>query len=71
MAKQPQTRRLGDLFPHLGLVENHQALAELAITRIAPAEGATAGDLVFIARENYLPALAQGQPAAVVVSEGL
>lgn len=63
--------RLGDIFSDLDLLGDCEAHRALEISRIAPAEEARAGDLVFIAQESYLSYLGSKNPAAFVVSDAL
>lgn len=63
--------KLGDLFPDLGLVGDHEKYRALEVSRIASAEAAREGDLVFIAQERLLPALATSRPTAFIVNDSL
>lgn len=63
--------RLGDLFPDLDLLGDNDAYRALELSRIAAAEDAREGDLVFIAQESFLPMLETARPSAFVIGDDL
>jgi UDP-3-O-[3-hydroxymyristoyl] glucosamine N-acyltransferase len=63
--------RLGDLFSALDLIGDYSALQSLPLHRIAPAEVAAEGDLVFVGQDRLLPLLSKSAPSAIVVSDSL
>ncbi len=63
--------RLGELFPDLNLLGDHESLRALEISTIAPLESAGPHDLAFLAQESFLPAFRSTRAAAVVVGAHL
>jgi UDP-3-O-[3-hydroxymyristoyl] glucosamine N-acyltransferase len=62
---------LGELFPELGLLGDFSSLKALEIRRIAAADEAGEGDLVFIGQDRLLPLMEKHEPTAFVVSDSL
>lgn len=63
--------RLGDLFSALDLIGDFSAHQSLELKRIAPAQDAAEGDLVFVGQDRLLPELKKSSPSAIVVSDSL
>jgi len=63
--------QLGDLFASLDLIDEHENLRSLEILRIAEADRAQSGDLVFVAEAKWLPSLKNSAPSVAVVGEAL
>ncbi|MFZ4701506.1 MAG: UDP-3-O-(3-hydroxymyristoyl)glucosamine N-acyltransferase [Candidatus Methylumidiphilus sp.] len=57
-------------FEGQGLVYAHQG-PDNAISRFAPVDGCTAGDLVFVDHVKYLPVVRERKPAAVITDQAI
>lgn len=63
--------QLGDLFPALGITDEHEAHRSLEIRRISAVGAAREGDIVFISDGRLLAQLKDFSPSVAVISEGL
>ena len=66
-----KSKKLGDLFPLLGLLDPCEEYRNIEILKIAPVEGAIAGDLIFVAQESFFRNLPEICPSAAIVSDSL